>query len=421
LEGTFLKSSLQENMTNFNLPQAVGFVLERLNGWGYEAYVVGGCVRDHLMGRVPSDYDVTTNARPHEMKEVFSDCRLVETGLKHGTLTVVLDGMNIEVTTYRVDGAYDDGRHPNEVTFTASLEEDLCRRDFTVNAIAYSPRDGFVDPFGGIGDIGRCRIACVGEPEKRFSEDALRILRAVRFSATLGFTVDKGTAEAVSEMYGSLSIISRERIYQELTKLFLGDWAKGVMEAFAAEIAFALDETGDFVTADGVKMAAQRMEYASCSAEMRYAVLFTCASGATGDAAECARAVYSSLKPSKKSLTEVLALLENRFADTADPYVLKKLMGRYGVDFPRDLIPFCHAVGLLDEGEWSLRLEHYRRLKESNPCVTVGGLAVGGKDAAAAGLRGEEIGKALSALLDGVMREEIPNDREALLRILQAK
>lgn len=403
-------------MNSFNLPQAVGFVLERLNGCGYEAYVVGGCVRDHLMGRVPSDYDVTTNARPHEMKEVFSDCRLVETGLKHGTLTVVLDGMNIEVTTYRVDGAYDDGRHPNEVTFTASLEEDLCRRDFTVNAIAYSPRDGFVDPFGGIGDIGRCRITCVGEPEKRFSEDALRILRAVRFSATLGFTVDQGTADAVSEMHGSLSLISRERIYQELTKLFLGHWAKGVMERFSREIAFALDETGDFVTAEGVVKAAERIGNGAKSAEVRYAVLFTCA-----DAAECAKTVYSSLKPSKKSLIEVLALIENRFADTSDPYVLKKLMGRYGVDFPETLIPFCCAVGLLNDADCTLRLERYHRLRETNPCVTVGGLAVNGKDAAAAGLRGEGIGKALSELLDGVMREDIPNDREALLRLLQSK
>ncbi len=418
MEGTFLKSSLQENMTNFNLPQAVGFVLERLNGCGYEAYVVGGCVRDHLMGRVPSDYDVTTNAKPHEMKEVFSDCKVIETGLKHGTLTVLSDGMSIEVTTYRVDGAYDDGRHPNEVTFTASLEEDLCRRDFTVNAIAYSPKDGFSDPFGGMADIGRKRIICVGNAEKRFSEDALRILRAIRFASALGFFVEKGTRDAVMEMHGSLSLISRERIYQELTKLLMGQSAAEVMESFAPVIAFALDETGEFITAEDVSRAACRVSAALRHTEMRYAALFY--ENRRGiPAVEAAKKLYSSLKPSKKSLLDLLAFLENRFSDTGDPYTLKKLMGRYGCDFPPMLTEFRCAMGLMEAEECGAQLEAYNRLKEENPCVTVGQLAVNGKDAAAAGLRGEGIGKALSHLLDRVIREELPNDREVLLSVLK--
>lgn len=404
-------------MTNFNLPRGVSFVLDRLNGRGYEAYVVGGCVRDHLMGRVPSDYDVTTNARPHEMKDVFADCRVIETGLKHGTLTVLADGMSIEVTTYRVDGAYDDGRHPNEVTFTASLEEDLCRRDFTVNAIAYSPRDGFVDPFGGRADIERERITCVGEPEKRFSEDALRILRAIRFSSALGFFVEKETADAVMEMYGTLSKISRERIYQELTKLLLGQSAADVMEKFASVIAFALDETGDWITAEEVSRAVGRVSTALRHAEMRYAALFY-ENGHGLDVIERAKNLYSALKPSKKSLLEVLAFLENRFADTGERYTLKKLMGRYGEAFPRELIGFRSAMGQMGAVECADQLAVYAQLQEENPCVTVGQLAVNGKDAAAAGLRGEAIGKTLGKLLDAVMREELPNDRDVLLKNL---
>ncbi len=403
-------------MTQFDLPRGVAFVLERLNGRGYEAYVVGGCVRDHLMGRVPSDYDVTTNARPHEMMEVFSDCRVIETGLKHGTLTVLAEGMSIEVTTYRVDGAYDDGRHPNEVTFTASLEEDLCRRDFTVNAIAYSPRDGFVDPFGGREDIGRERITCVGEAEKRFSEDALRILRAIRFSSALGFRVEKETADAVMEMHGTLAKISRERICQEMTKLLLGQSAEGVLKAFAPVVAFALDETGTLITAEDISRGASRVSAAIRHVEMRYAALFY---GDGSDGIDSAKKLYSALKPSKKSLLDMLAFLENRFADTGEKYTLKRLMGRYGEVFPCELIQFREAMGQIDAAESASQLLSYSKLVEENPCVTVGQLAVNGKDAAAAGLRGEAIGKGLGKLLDAVMREEIPNNREVLLDLLR--
>lgn len=443
-------------MQEFVLPRAVKFVLDRLNSRGFEAYVVGGCVRDHLMCRTPSDYDVTTNALPEQMKAVFSDCRLVETGLKHGTVTVVYDEMNIEVTTYRVDGAYDDGRHPNEVTFTASLEEDLCRRDFTVNAIAYSPRDGFVDPFDGIGDIERQRIACVGDPVKRFSEDALRILRAVRFSSTLSFSVDPRTADALKDMYKSLSLISRERIYQELTKLICGPSAKKVMAKFFTVVAYAMDPTGIHITSEDIFDAAQHMDCAPCYPEMRYAVIlchasyklhelarvyrfdghdFICIGNGTypWDSTEVpnfhkyytntnvtfstalAKHVYASLKPSKKSMQHVLALLENRFADTSDPYVLKKLMGKYDPCFPECLMWFKVTMRIMSACQCRRESEAYGKLRDGNPCVSVGQLAVNGKDAAAAGLRGQAIGTALGGLLEEVMRDRLPNDRDVLL------
>lgn len=443
-------------MQEFILPRAVKFVLDRLNSYGYEAYVVGGCVRDHLMCRTPSDYDVTTNAYPDEMKAVFSDSHLVETGLKHGTLTVVCDEMNIEVTTYRVDGVYDDGRHPREVTFTASLEEDLCRRDFTVNAIAYSPKDGFVDPFDGRGDIERRRIACVGDPVKRFSEDALRILRALRFSSTLGFCVDSKTADAVNDMYKSLSLISRERIYQELTKLFCGQSAKRVMAKFSVVVAYAMDPTGIHITPSDIFDSAQHMDCTPCYPEMRYAVTFCHASFKLHELARVyrfdgenfiytgngeyawealevpnfhkyckdrnvsysialARHVYASLKPSRKSMKSVLALLENRFANTSDPYTLKKLMGKYDVGFPECLMWFKVAMRMISCEQYKREAETYYKLRDARPCVTISELAVSGSDAVSVGLHGENIGRALAAILDSVMREEIPNDREILM------
>ncbi len=401
-------------MSEFVLPGAVEFILTRLNERGYEAYVVGGCVRDHLMGRVPSDYDVTTNAKPHEMQAVFGDCRVVETGLKHGTLTVVLNEMNIEVTTYRVDGVYDDGRHPNDVTFTASLTEDLCRRDFTVNAIAYSPRDGFADPFDGRRDILRRRIACVGDPVKRFSEDALRILRAIRFSSTLDFAIDPATADAVEEMHGNLAVISRERIYQEMTKLLCGMAVERVMGQFPRVIAFALDEAGEDLAAPDVAEAACRVAACPCDPELRYAVLFC----RGDDGVALAKRIYASLKPSKQSFRDVLSLTEHPLADTGDEYTLKKLMGRYGEDFPRRLIALRHAVGLMDEASRDRETEAYGNLRETNPCVTVGQLRVDGTDAVSAGLQGTEIGRTLAALLDEVMRGETANEREVLLRKL---
>ena len=173
------------------IPEKVEIIIRELMAQGFEAYAVGGCVRDSILGRVPGDWDITTSARPEQVKRIFS--RTVDTGIEHGTVTVLMDKDAFEVTTYRVDGEYEDHRHPKEVTFTASLEEDLKRRDFTINAMAYNPETGIVDIFEGIEDLKRKKIRCVGNPRERFDEDALRILRAIRFSAQLGFEIDEAT------------------------------------------------------------------------------------------------------------------------------------------------------------------------------------------------------------------------------------
>ena len=192
------------------LPEKVHNIIETLQSAGYEAYAVGGCVRDSLLGRIPNDWDITTSARPEETKRLFP--RTIDTGIQHGTVTVMMNKEGFEVTTYRIDGEYEDSRHPKEVTFTASLEEDLKRRDFTINAMAYNEQDGLVDIFGGIRDIEIGVIRCVGNAEERFTEDALRMLRAVRFSAQLGYRIEEATRDAIRRLAPSLQRISAERI-----------------------------------------------------------------------------------------------------------------------------------------------------------------------------------------------------------------
>ena len=224
-----------------NIPQKAAQILKTLNAAGYEAYVVGGCVRDSILGREPGDWDITTSALPEQVKELFR--RTVDTGIQHGTVTVMMDKEGFEVTTYRVDGEYHDGRHPDAVTFTRSLEEDLKRRDFTINAMAYHPEHGLVDLFGGMEDIGKRIIRCVGNPVERFTEDALRMLRAVRFSAQLGFTVEENTKAALARMSGNLEHVSAERIQTELVKLLVSDhpdylrtaWETGLTREFLPE------------------------------------------------------------------------------------------------------------------------------------------------------------------------------------------
>lgn len=201
------------------IPQKAEFILRTLEKAGHEAYVVGGCVRDCILGRIPDDWDITTSARPEQVKTLFR--RTVDTGLAHGTVTVMLEKEGFEVTTYRVDGEYEDGRHPKEVSFTASLNEDLKRRDFTINAMAYNPSRGLVDLFGGIKDLEEKMIRCVGNPMERFTEDALRILRAVRFSAQLGFSIEANTRQGLIRLAPNLKHVSAERIQTELLKLLV--------------------------------------------------------------------------------------------------------------------------------------------------------------------------------------------------------
>ena len=242
------------------LPEKVNILIKHLESCGYEAFAVGGCIRDSIMGRMPNDWDLCTSASPDEMKECFSgftwhpetaehgspgstrECKVIETGLQHGTLTVLLDGEAFEITTYRIDGEYSDGRHPDEVAFTRSLEEDLARRDFTVNAMAYNETFGLVDPFGGQADLESKILRCVGEPSKRFTEDSLRILRCIRFASQLNYTIEKSTSEAMYECLPLIDRVAAERIRVEFEKLLCGPAAVSVLREHRDIIAHIIPE-----------------------------------------------------------------------------------------------------------------------------------------------------------------------------------
>lgn len=225
-----------------NLPKDVQFILNTLNNKGFESYVVGGCVRDSLLGKKPKDWDICTNAKPKETMEVFKEFNIIPTGLQHGTITVILNNEGYEITTYRVDGEYSDGRHPDNVSFTSNLVEDLARRDFTINAMAYSELEGFVDIYNGIADLKQGVIKCVGQAIERFEEDALRIMRAMRFASVLNFEVEEKTKLAMFELYLKLDKIAKERINVEFSKLLLGKGNIKVLKEYATIISYIIPD-----------------------------------------------------------------------------------------------------------------------------------------------------------------------------------
>ena len=398
------------------IPPQVRYVIDRLEAAGHHAYCVGGCVRDHLMGREPLDYDVTTSALPEEMLAVFSGDRVVETGLKHGTLTIVKDGMNIETTTYRIDGTYDDGRHPDEVTYTDKLTDDLYRRDFTINAMAYSPVYGIVDLFHGRQDLVSRVIRCVGEAKERFSEDGLRILRALRFAAVLDFELDDECAAGVRSEMPLLSKISRERIYAELTKLLDGRAAGRVLGEYPDVIAYilpALDEAAVRAAAESID---ESHTAAPTDGAMRYALLFQ--SLDDGDAEK----MLASLKPSKAFAKQTLSLLRTRAEAIPETEAdLLRQMNRYGDDFPMRAALYARLCGRITEEKAAENTRTAEALIRADRCRRLSDLALTGGDLMAAGLHGTDIGAALGRALDGVMDGKVPNERAALIGYLSSE
>ncbi|MBR4360639.1 MAG: tRNA nucleotidyltransferase [Clostridia bacterium] len=399
----------------FVLPQPVAEALTRLEEAGFAAYVVGGCVRDHALGMTPHDFDICTAALPEDMERVFQKERVIETGMRHGTLTVVLDGMPLEITTFRLDGEYLDGRHPVSVQFTDRVEEDLSRRDFTINAMAYSPARGLQDPFGGQADCASGIIRCVGAPEKRFHEDALRILRALRFSSRLGFPIEENTARAARGGRFMLDKISRERIAAELTGLLLGERAGATLAAFP-DVLCAAVPLQTVTDAPEWPVTVKRVDTAPRDDALRWTALLW---DLTGSAA---REILKGLKMPTRLIETVGSLVDARSMPLRHENLQEALM-RLGADRLYQLISAQASDQAARRPEMQADAqEHARalakavsRLIEENACYTLNQLAVGGRDMAALGLRGQAIGAALNALLLRVVRGETANERDALL------
>ena len=390
------------------IPDAVLFAAGRLESFGYTAYLVGGCVRDAVMGTEPKDYDLCTSALPERMLEVFSDCRLVETGLKHGTVTLVKDGMNIEITTYRLDGAYRDGRHPEKVTFTDRISEDLKRRDFTINAMAYSPSQGLLDLFGGCDDIEKKTVRCVGRAEDRFSEDGLRILRALRFSSVLGFTPDEECSDAARRCAHMLGKISRERIFSEIRKTLEGKDADRILFRYGDVVAAALDPElePDILSKGGLKF---RKDTGKPEAVMRLATLLD------GENPQYAKNIFSSLKPSRAESKLFSSFLEHRADAPVTEYGFLKLISRTDDSFAFDLIRYELMCGRLDAEDAAEREKTVQKIIREDMPRGLKDLQVTGSDLAETGLEGRLIGDCLEHLLDLVMRKALPNSKDALM------
>lgn len=379
------------------MPPQVEKIIGRLRQGGFEAYAVGGCVRDTLLGRKPGDWDITTSARPEEVKGLFR--RTIDTGIQHGTVTVLLEHIGYEVTTYRIDGEYEDGRHPKQVAFTSELIEDLKRRDFTINAMAYSHETGIVDAFEGMKDLEQGVIRCVGKPMERFGEDALRILRAIRFSAQLDFEIEEQTRDAITRIAPNLAKVSKERIQAELTKLLCSAHPEKIREVYETGIssyispAFAALPWEDFQIPQGL----------SPEKYVRWGA-FLCLAGP-----ETAVQVLKDLKLDNDTISRVrtLAVWAGREIP-AEPAAVRRGMS--------GMLPEVWDVLVELNGYGEEIRQLTAEIRRRGDCLDLKHLAVSGQDLIAAGVRpGKEMGRILQELLDVVLECPEKNERGILL------
>jgi len=411
-----------------DLPEKVEYIIKTLQDAGHEAYAVGGCVRDCMLGREPKDWDVTTSADPYEVKALFR--RTVDTGIKHGTVTVLFAETGYEVTTYRLDGEYEDARHPKEVTFTKSLQEDLKRRDFTINAMAYNHKDGLVDLFGGKEDLEAGVIRCVGNPGERFDEDALRILRALRFSAQLGFSIEAATDEAIRARSTHLNKISAERIRDELNKLLLSALPERLIAVEECGIAdVVLPEVIGFLRErDDAALLLRRLRTYTADTDDSHAALILCWATllnaallyeGTDDAKKrkmAVRRVLQRLKFDNDTIIKAASLAEYSTEEpVADAFIIRKQMHHMGEALFNLWLRFVDeeqfpAIGFVKQMVTELRSKPY--------CVSLKQLAITGSDLIAAGRKpGVELGDTLEYLLEQVLEHPEWNTRERLLQL----
>ena len=437
------------NQLNITPPAPVQTALNMLCGAGYEAFIVGGCVRDALRGAEPHDWDCTTNAKPDEICACFRDFHVIETGLQHGTVTVVIEHFPIEITTYRIDGVYADHRRPDSVTFTDSLTDDLARRDFTVNAMAYHPERGLIDPYGGADDLQAKIIRCVGSPHDRFDEDGLRILRAMRFASVLDFTIEKDTADAVHTLRSLLHHISAERIDAELPKLLCGIGAERVLTDFADVLFTVLPELEPMYGFDQQNphhdydvYAHTLKAVAACPPEpiLRWAALLHDSGkphtftkdergghfyGHAAVSKEIARRALNAMKCDRKRHDRVLLLVEKHdMVMNGTAKQLKRIVRQIGDEAAEQLLLLhkadvtaqaaCHRAERIEESDRLLQM--LAELRAENACMSLKQLAVTGGDLLAAGIpQGKTIGETLNRLLESVIDGDLPNEHDALL------
>lgn len=432
-----------------DMPKNVDTAINLLQSAGFEAYAVGGCVRDSLLGKTPNDWDITTSAKPEDMKSVFAEFHCIDTGIKHGTVTVVIDGEPLEITTFRLDGEYEDNRHPKSVTFTSNLGADLGRRDFTVNAMAYSKMTGTVDLFGGQNDLKNRIIRCVGDPDRRFNEDALRILRALRFASALDFEIEEKTAQSLLKNRALLGNISEERIAKELLKLVCGKGAKRILTDFAPVLFEILPELQPMYknSHDNPHHCYDIYEHTLIAVEsidpeptLRFAMLLhDCGKPAVKKfdengvahfyghqriSAEISAQILARLKVSNKFRDEILFLVSNhdRWELYENTEKMPRYLSKFGLDGVLNLLKVMRADVLAQSPEYRYRLDQIadaeetaKNLAAQKPCLSLSELQINGRTLMDIGIpQGRKLGAVLAQLLDEVIDGVTKNTQEAL-------
>ena len=405
------------------LPENVRNIISTIEKNGCEAYAVGGCVRDTLMGKTPSDWDITTSALPMQVKSMFG--RTVDTGLKHGTVTVMIGKTGYEVTTYRIDGEYKDGRHPESVEFALNLVEDLKRRDFTINAMAYNDKNGLVDEFDGRGDLERKVIRCVGNPMERFTEDALRMMRAIRFSAQLSFDIHPDTYDAINKLSDTIKQVSMERIQVELTKTLVSDNPEKVELFYSTGIfAAVLPEISRIFEGRYRQNALCMVRFTENTPVLRYAALLNSLEP------EEARSLLRRLKMDNHTVDSVTAIVANskRKIDENEP-AIREALNRFGKELMNNLLIHAEALAKAKEETTGVMLpgthNHIvavRKMMEGiidrGDCFTIKDLDITGNDLIEYGMSGSQIGRTLNELLHVVMDNPKLNDKATLIAML---
>jgi len=436
-------------MVDIFIPEDVQNIINKLNENGFKAYLVGGAVRDSLLGKTPKDYDVATNAKPEQMLQVFKDFRVVETGIKHGTITLVVNEQNYEVTTFRVDGDYSDNRRPDSVEFVDDIEEDLSRRDFTINAMAYSQVEGLIDPFGGLEDIKGSLVRCVGKADERFSEDALRMLRAFRFSAELKFKVGRHTRESIKRNYRLLSSVSKERISSEICRILVSDCPDRIGALYTSKLSnvffpefnvmFKTEQNSPWHYLSVGRHTILALKKSKKDLVLRLAVLLhdigKPKSKTTGEdgidhfyhhakfSVEIANDFLVRMHFDNKTISDVLQLITYHDAELTDGNI-KKMLNKLGEEL------FFRLLDLKDADIQGQKFDLIKeRLEQNNNIRTLAmevinqeepfaikDLVINGDDLIAIGFKqGRDIGEVLNALLDMVMRVPAFNERVVLL------
>lgn len=434
-----------------NLPEKIELILSRFESAGHKAYCVGGAIRDSVMGLEPGDWDITTSALPEETRKIFADFKIIDTGIKHGTLTVLIDHVPYEITTFRIDGEYDDNRHPQRVEFTRSLSEDLARRDFTINALAYNHTAGLVDLYGGQDHIYNSIIKTVGDPDKRFQEDGLRIMRALRFSSVLGFTIEEETSNAIHANKELLKNISAERIAAELTKLVCGKNAFNVLMEYSDVLSVFIPEIAPAVnfTQYGKKHAYDVWEHICHTVDtipqdkiLRLTMLLhdlgkvpTHKLNEKGDSTfknhamvggEMAKEILTRLRFDKKTINRVSYLVSHHnFEPVESKIELKHHLKTKTAEDIRTLLTIKKSDrGALSESYRDIseatakNLQWLKEIEENNECCSIKDLDITGNDLLNAGFSGEKIGEALDKAVDAVIEGKIQNKKADLLTYL---